>query len=95
MFEYHIWKRDLDQNSRNFTQRNNCVLNFEDPISKKKKIKKKKKKPGNGVHSFNPSIWEAKTGCSLEASLIYRVLEQPGLHRETLSLEGEGGGRKY
>ena len=40
-------------------------------------------------HTFNPSIWEAKAGES-EASLVYRVLGQPRLHRETLSEEAKG-----
>ena len=33
--------------------------------------------------------------CELEASLIYRVPEQPRLHRETLSRKTKNSGRPY
>jgi hypothetical protein len=39
------------------------------------------------AHTFNPSTWEAEGRriSEFEASLVYRVPGQPGLHRETLS----------
>jgi hypothetical protein len=51
--------------------------------------KKEKYQPdGDGAHTFNPSIWEAKAGGSLSSRLawsIERVPGQPGLHRESAS----------
>jgi hypothetical protein len=45
-----------------------------------------KTEPGVVAHTFDPSIWEAGRRISeFEASLVYRVPGQPGLHRETLS----------
>jgi hypothetical protein len=38
------------------------------------------------AHAFDPSTQEAEEGRSeFEASQVYRISEQPGLHRETLS----------
>jgi hypothetical protein len=45
--------------------------------------------------TFNPSIQEAEAGRSLisrTACLFYRVLGQPGLHREILSRKTKTGG---
>ena len=39
------------------------------------------------AHSFNPSIQEAERQadvCEFEASLVYLIPGQPGIHRETL-----------
>jgi hypothetical protein len=44
------------------------------------------------VDNFNSSTWEAKADlCAFEASLAYRerVLEQLGIHRETLSQKSQ------
>jgi hypothetical protein len=42
------------------------------------------------AHAFNPSTWEAEAGGFLSSRPAWsteRVLGQPGLHRETLSLK--------